>query len=225
MEEVLRIRDDDRINNFILLVKQGRPRVYFIVNKDKVSNTKTYNKDKSLSYIEVENKRLIDIIYKSYARFPRLYLFERNNNKISDNTLLNYLRAITKEPKLNIDMMRSVYITDFYEKHKSYQDREKLALQMRHSFVTAARNYFKVSEDENKPKDEQIEELKNKLVEMEIEKNKLREKANKCEPDVKLFQKRRYDILYHITNHGTIPKAETLNKYNIKFDEQSNKYV
>jgi len=41
----------------------------------------------------------------------------------------------------------------------------------------------------------------------------------------KLFKKRRTDILYRINNKGVIPKNNTLELYQIKYDTQNNKYT
>ena len=41
----------------------------------------------------------------------------------------------------------------------------------------------------------------------------------------KLFKKRRTDILYRIYNKGVIPKNNTLELYQIKYDTQNKKYT
>ena len=41
----------------------------------------------------------------------------------------------------------------------------------------------------------------------------------------KLFKKRRADILYRINNKGVIPKNDTLELYQIKYDTQNKKYT
>ena len=52
--------------------------------------------------------------------YPRTYLFELNNKPITQNTILSYLRRITKVSEINIDMMRSSYINWFYENKQPY---------------------------------------------------------------------------------------------------------
>ena len=41
----------------------------------------------------------------------------------------------------------------------------------------------------------------------------------------KIFKKRRTDILYRINNKGVIPKNNTLELYQIKYDTQNKKYT
>jgi len=39
------------------------------------------------------------------------------------------------------------------------------------------------------------------------------------------YNKRRRDIIYKINNKGVTPKEETLNKYNITYDDIKEKYI
>ena len=80
----------------------------YIINKDKASNYKTFNMNKELSKINIDNNKLIELLHYSYDKFPRIFLFEKNNNKISDQQILTLLRKITNIEKININMMRSI---------------------------------------------------------------------------------------------------------------------
>ena len=115
----------DTENNYIYINKESNE-IYYIINHDKVSNTKTYNNN-NLSYIEITNDLLKKSLFYSYDHYKRLYLFELHDGPITQNTLLNYLRAITEVKHINFDIMRSSYITNFYENNITYRAREELA--------------------------------------------------------------------------------------------------
>ena len=128
--------------NYVYL-NEEKKEAAFIIQKDKVSNSVVYRTYSHLNYIQIENKELVKLLFKSYEQYKRTFLFELNGHAITSNTLLAYLRSITNVEKINIDMMRSSYITDYYEKNKSYSSRNKLAKQMRHSPATAMLSYHK----------------------------------------------------------------------------------
>ena len=128
--------------NYVYLNKEKNEASY-VIQHDKVSNTVVYRTYSHLNYIQIENKELVKLLFQSYEQYKRKYLFEVNGHAISSNTLLSYLRSVTNVEKINIDMMRSSYITHYYEKNKSYNSRDKLAKSMRHSPVTAMLSYHK----------------------------------------------------------------------------------
>ena len=84
--------------------------------------------DKTLNKIELSSELSL-IINNSFIKYPGKYLFELDDKPVSDTTLLNWLRKITKIDKINFDMMRSVYIACFIKiiKHlghvKLYRDK------------------------------------------------------------------------------------------------------
>jgi integrase len=88
------------------------------------------------------------IIHNSFIKYPCKYPFELDNKPVSDTTLLNWLRKITKINKISFDMMRSEYITWFYRNNKIFGARETLSRQMRHAQPTASKNYLKVFDEE-----------------------------------------------------------------------------
>ena len=97
---------------------------------------------------------------------------------------------------------------------------------MRHSHYTASKNYLKVlPKPAFEEKDLEIEHLRkeNDLLQQKI--LDLEEKVRSYEPDDILFRKRRRDVLYTLNKKQGNPKEYTLQKYNIKLDESSNKYV
>jgi hypothetical protein len=212
--------------NFLLLAFRGKPRAYYIVNKDKASNYKEYAKDESLSIIDIKDDRLVDIIYDSYKKYPRTYLFQSKDKPISQETLLAMLRKITNLPGLTIDMMRASYVTYFYEQKQTYKERDELSKQMRHSQSTASKNYRKVLDTVTyAKKDDEIEALQK---ENDLLKHKILELQNKLkeyEPDQKIFKKRRNDVLYTLNVGKVKPREDTLKKYNIKLDQDTGKYI
>lgn len=215
--------DDDK--NYIYIKPD---QCFYIINKDKVSNTKKYKMKGELRYIDINDKRLIKILNDSLIKYPRYFLFENTDHKIKDETFLKYLKAITHLSGLNVDMMRSIYITHFYSKNKTFKSREELALKMRHSQTTAQKNYLKISNVKEDPlkelenvKEENIK-LNVRIKELEDELNKLKEQIN---PDEKTFIKKRNDILYKINIKNVKPKEDTLNKYNIIYDSDKQIYL
>ena len=219
------VKDNDKKTNYIYLNRRGKPKAYYIVNKDKASNYKIYSMDKTLNKIEL-SPELSLIINNSFIKYPRKYLFELNDKPVSDITLLNWLRKITKIDKINFDMMRSVYITWFYKNNKTFGARETLSRQMRHSQPTASKNYLKVFDEEPNLIITNLK-LEKDILEGDIK--ILKSKMIKCDEieqkNNKLFKKRRTDILYRINNKGVIPKNNTLELYQIKYDTQNKKYT
>ena len=219
------VKDNDKKTNYIYLNRRGKPKAYYIVNKDKASNYKIYSMDKTLNKIEL-SPELSLIINNSFIKYPRKYLFELDDKPVSDTTLLNWLRKITKIDKINFDMMRSVYITWFYKNNKTFGARETLSRQMRHSQPTASKNYLKVFDEEPNLIITNLK-LEKDILEGDIK--ILKSKMIKCDEieqkNNKLFKKRRTDILYRINNKGVIPKNNTLELYQIKYDTQNKKYT
>lgn len=216
-------KDNDKKHNYVYVNRRGSSKVQYIVNKDKASNYKVYNMNKNLSFIDVEGEAKKAII-DSYMNFPRNYLFEIDNKPITDSTLLRWLREITKINGITIDIMRSSYITWYYEMHPHYNDRDKLSRVMRHSQKTAQLNYNKVFTAGEREDD--CRDTKKSLVEKEIELQNLLLKLEAYEqskPDTKNYKKRRRDILYHLNNKGTMPRESTLKKYDIKYTNE--KYI
>ena len=200
-------KDNDNLTNFILIEKNN---IKYIVNQDKVSNTKTYL-NKIHSVIPIENQQLIKLIKDSYKKYPRKYLFEIDDKPITHAIYLEWLRKITGVKGITNNIIRSSYINWFYSKDPTYNEKEKLSKYMRHSVLTSQKNYIKVIEPVN---DIDYEILSNKLKNCESD-NKLTDAA---------YKKRKRDIIYKINNKGVVPKEGTLNKYNIIYDEINKLY-
>jgi len=223
---VTKHKDINTDENYVLLIKQGRRRAYYIVNKDKASNYKEYAKNKNLSEIEIEDPKLVDILYNSYETHPREYLFQSGETTITQETFLKLLRDITGLSGLTVDMMRASYVTHFYDENKQFVKRDELSKKMRHSVNTASKNYYKVLEDE-KPmkKDEEIEKLKKENDELQAKILLLEQRLKSYEGNPKIYAKRRRDTLYALNVKKSEPREDTLKKYNIKYDSEKEMYV
>jgi len=208
-------KDNDKQHNYVYINRRGSSKVQYIINKDKASNYKVYNMNKNLSFIDVEGEAKRAII-ESYSNYPRNYLFEINNQPITDSTLLRWLRDITNTPGITIDIMRSSYITWYYETHPHYNDRDKLSRLMRHSQKTAQLNYNKVFTTEQH--EDSCKDTKKKLIECNLYTKELLnqlEAYRKNKPDEIIFNKRRRDIIYNLNTKGRSPRDDTIKKYNI----------
>ena len=218
--------DNNKTDNYIWINKRGTMKVSYIINKDKASNYKVYNMNKKLSSIPVEDKNLVKLICDSFDKYPRTYLFELNKKPVTSSTLLNWLKDITNIEGLNFDIMRSSYITCYYETHQTMAQKTKLAHQMRHSVDTASRNYLKVFDVDPIEQQNKNNELINKVAYLE---NQIIDYLNKLKAyeigtsDDKTYKKRKSDIIYRL-NKGTKSKEDTLKKYDIKYNDDTKLY-
>jgi hypothetical protein len=233
---ILNMDENDDINNF-MYIDIIKNKCFYIVNDDKAKNYPTYKNNINLSFISIMDNKLKKIIFDSYKKFNRVYLFEHNGQPITNNTLLKYLRDITQTKKINFDIMRSSYINNFYDGKKTMTQKKKLSYQMRHSPETAERNYLKIMNDDNNDNNDnndnsdtqqQINQHK-KLLELENLNNELQLKlsAYKTNDDINdtKFKKRKNDILYLLNNKNKEVKQNTLLKYDINYNDELKKYV
>ena len=216
-------KDNDHSNNYIWINKRGSLKVSYIVNQDKATNYKLYNMNKNLSTIPIDDHKLATVISDSFDKYPRTYLFELKTKPITSTTLLKYLKTITNVDGINIDMMRSSYITWFYDRSKTMGQKTKLAHAMRHSVDTAQRNYLKVFDVDINDIKQNNESLLGRIQELESQINEYKTKLNayasidEAPINDKLFKKRRAGIIYRL-NKGANPRETSLNKYNIKLN-------
>ena len=226
-------KENDKIHNFVYIMRRGKVKVQLIVNDDKVSKTKSYAMDKNLSFIKVIDEKLVKIINDSFIKYPRTYLFEMNEKPITSQLLLTWLRKITRVSEINVDIMRSSYITWYYSNHPRYGDREELSKMMRHSVPTAEKNYNKIFDNkivENN--DVNCDEVKKDLYQAEQQKDVLLNKLSaysqttpENKSDINHYKKKRRDILYNINKKGRIPREGTLEKYEIGYDDETGMYI
>jgi len=226
--KIIRSKDDnDKKNNFILINRRGKIKVQFIVNIDKATNYKMYNMNSNLSKIDIVDNDLAILINDSFVKYPRNYLFEIKDKPISQNTLLNWLRKITNLAGINVDIMRSSFITWFYEHNLTFGVRDKLSRMMRHSQGTAQKNYNKIFDYDDKENSDTTDELNKQISLLKIQINELKEKIdiyeNNRDSDQQ-YKKRRSDIIYNLNVKKRLPREETLKKYDISFNKENNLY-
>lgn len=224
-------KDNDLINNFLWFVNykgSGIPKISYVINSDKVSQSLQYGKNKH-SIIPIDSERLRKIIYDSYLKYPRSYLFENIITKkpYTSQSLINFLSSITGSTGININMMRSSYVNWFYNSKPSptMNQKEELSKQMRHSVTTSQTNYLK-NINENDENDDEIKtkDTKDELIEENL---KLKAKVDICEPaeDTKLYKIRRRDLLYQINKYNRVIRQSSIDKYKISYDEINKKYI
>lgn len=214
---------DQGEDNYIFLNKKTKT-ISYIINNDKVTKSKYYNMRPELKYIEVTDSFLKELIFYSFTKYPRVYLIEKSidtgvNEPITQPTLLTYLRSITEIPGIDIDIMRSSYITWFYKHIANGNARLKLSQQMRHSVFSATNYYNKIIEPEPVLDEEAQKEI---ILENNILKDKLAS-ATENKINLKAYTKKRYDILYRL-NRADITKTRqsTIDKYNLEYNTKDN---
>jgi hypothetical protein len=222
------LTENNKKDNYVYINKRGSLKIYYIVNRDKASNYKIYNMNKDLSKIKLENEELMNYINYSFNTYPREYVFENplTEKPLSDSTLLKYLRDITKTPLINFDMIRSAYITNYYENNKTFGKRDELSKQMRHSQGTASKNYLKVSDSQPIAPEEQLTNLNKTIIQLKNNVDECHNKLNVFQSntdDEKKFNKKKKDILY-LLNKGKKSKLVTIKKYGILYDEKTKLY-
>ena len=71
------------MTNYLLLKHNlGSDRAYIVIGKDKVSNSRSFS-DPIKSTIEIINKDLVALLYWSFEKFKRRYLFESDKKSKS----------------------------------------------------------------------------------------------------------------------------------------------
>jgi len=218
--------EDNGKDNYVLINRRGKVKISFIVNKDKASNYKIYNMNPKFKVIELSDDKLEKLINESFIKYPRDNLFEHTGKtQISQTTFLRWLREISNVSGLTVDIMRSSFITWYYSKNLNFGARDKLSKVMRHSVNTASRNYNKVFDVDDNPT---LNSDYNKVnVALELKIKELQDKLNAYSTvkneDTKNYNKRKRDIIY-LLNNGKESKQSTMDKYEIKFNDDLKKY-
>ena len=210
--------DNDMLNNFILILPDE---IYYIINKDKASNYKSYKGNVNLSKIKINDSNLKLLIRDSVQQYPRTYLFEVNKNVISDSTIVRYLREITQNKGVTFNNIRMMYISTLYNtKGTTIKQKKALAGQMRHSTNIAELNYHKIPSTQTK---KELNDIILTLRETITELNNKQTITPEIKDNDKLFKKRRADIIYRL-NKGTAPRENTIEKYNIIYNNDNKNY-
>ena len=165
-------------------------------------------------------------------------MFENIGKLIQDEALLRHLREVTKIDGLDIDTMRSVDISHFYNNfNMTYAEKRELARKMRNSVEVQQHKYVKVVEktETDKAKDERIKDLEEQVKELVCKNEELKNSLTDVEDKLKDFKgensktqewkKRRYDVIFKLSsNRQKNVKESTLEKFDIKYNSETNKY-
>lgn len=133
------IKDND---NYLLL-KKPPMKSYYIINHDKVSKWDKFKQDDN-KYIELDNQNLNNLLWNSYNEDPRTFVFETQNGE--QYTKNDFSKVLLENPfKLNFNILRSSYITNYYNapENNNMKKKMELAKKMRHSVITQMTNYAK----------------------------------------------------------------------------------
>ena len=194
------------------------------------------------------SKELQDVITESLEAFPRKYvlsLINDGNKPLGKQNFERLLGEIFAPKKLSVDLLRSSYITDKYDnKAFSLKDKEELAKLMRHSASTANENYNKIDVDcvKNPPPVTPMEPPPTPIEPPQPRKYfNLKEYMKKYreEHKEKLKEQRmayytahkdqilRNKILWNLNKARNTkePSAESMAKYDIRYDEELKKWV
>lgn len=131
----------NKTDNYVFLQKYPN-KSYYIINKDKVSKYEKFNEPESM-LIELTNPDLIKLLWDSYNQLNREYVFETEEGKpYSMNSICILL--LERPFNLNFNILRSSYVSNFYDKNPSLADKNELAKKMRHSVNIAELSYNKI---------------------------------------------------------------------------------
>jgi hypothetical protein len=209
--------------NYLLINKDG---MYIIIQDDKVS-------DSHEALITKLPNNLQSVIEKSLHHFPRDYILSKINNgkePIKANGFDRLLHDAFPNKNPGVDVLRSAYITHFYDKKISLRVKKELAKQMRHSVSTAEMMYkkvdivcpqnietFKIKEkfDIKKWNDDYYKNNKDKIKKKRME---------KYENDKEKILRQK--ILRNL-NKGSVkkPSANSIKLYDLKFDEEKKIWI
>lgn len=122
------------------------------------SFTALINKDKVSSHYGSAQlplpPELTAVIKSSLELYPREHVFTNSKNlPIAAATYSTFINDIIPGKRVGIQVLRSAYITDFYNKHKSIMARKGLAVRMRHDRSRAELSYFKPEPQEETEED------------------------------------------------------------------------
>jgi len=148
----------------------------YVINDDKVQ--KKYGP----AAIPIESKSLTELITQSLEKYPRKWLFTKISDRTTPMSILYFPKMVKSIFKLEkkvvgIDILRSSYITWFYDKYQAIAARDDLAKKMRHSRSIAESNYRKITIENVGNEDElDSEEVPAHPIRREIPKTEIQEK-------------------------------------------------
>lgn len=130
----------DKKCNYILLQKDPQ-KCYYIINFDKNSKYEKFNQVENM-LVEIEQPDLVKLLWNSYEQNPREFVLETCDGKqYSMNSICIVL--LERPFHLNFDILRSSYVSNFYQHNPYPLERQELARKMRHSVDIAEKSYLK----------------------------------------------------------------------------------
>lgn len=133
--QIMAYTPGDKTRNFLVYGPSGGFTV--LLNVDKVSG------HYGAITLKVPDDLAADI-RASLQLYPREYVATNSANRpYTGATWSTFVNDIVPGKRVGIRILRSAYITDFYERHKSIKARKELALQMRHTRDRAETSYYK----------------------------------------------------------------------------------
>ena len=218
-------KQDDGESNYVFINHKTK-QIQYIINTDKVSSTKFYKMNPKYKFIDIEDSFLKDLLFYSYAQYPRKFLLQReqNDESITAQTYRAWLRKVTESKLINQDMMRSAYVTWYYNKYASMGKREELAHKMRHSYMSAHSYYYKDEQIQTAVTPSNVNDVANDNQRLTQQLEDVKANCEEKKITKKAYTKNRYDVVYNLNHKGTKPRDTTMKKYNIKYDEKSKSY-
>jgi hypothetical protein len=132
-------KKNNKKDNYLFLIKDGVS--YFIVNNDKVTRHDSFNTPESI-FIQIEDKNLVKALWTFYEIRKREYVFVKENG--DPYSMDSFTKLLLEEPyDLSFNILRSSYVTHFYNTHNNFKDRTELARKMRNSAQVGHLNYYK----------------------------------------------------------------------------------
>ena len=160
--------------------------ILFIKTKNNSKMFCTYDIKKNGPVVIDLTKKLSNIIYESYKRFPRKFLLSLKNDSSQP---MNYqtLTGWVFNGQFGIDQLRSAFVTNNYKQNLTVNQKEELAKTMRTSVGNSERYYNKI-EHKNDMEIPKVKTLKIVIDESEpiiISKNIIEDKKKKLTPEEK----------------------------------------
>jgi hypothetical protein len=147
LEFITDIKDVETGKNYILLPKENEA-VKLIFNEIKKDHKPiNYYLEIDIPELKDLNKRLSELLIKSYKTYPRKYLFVgRRNTKlqkpVQSSTIATRLRNILNNKNICVDGLRSAFVS-YYLPRMNNTNRKITAHRMRTSIEIMHRSYFK----------------------------------------------------------------------------------
>jgi hypothetical protein len=214
-------------------IKFHKP-IHFNINDEII---KSYSKDN----VEL----LILNIIESVKLYPRQYLFINNKGEpYTEKGLQKMLYELVPDKNIGVNALRSIY-TSYYLPKLNKNQINRISFLMRTSFNMLSTNYLKKNEEDEitniinnnnvqttkpdntqqKPTQQAPRDRKQYLNDYyEKNKQKIKEQVKNNEKEKTYKIRLLREINNGLINISTV-RASTLEKYNIKFDEKSNKYI